>query len=346
MKWIVTILIVLTCFLCVSAEESILDKQLEIRQANLDTLTKTLEVGMDATIAYVEEIGGDASELESKKAAFLAKRETLRDASNHEILNAGVNELNEQLKSFNQLADSIVKGNPDGVPATWLLQVLAALKENEGPINDLKDEYWSIKQTNVLEIYDEQLAGINELADLIEASGWDMDQIDAKVSKLEELKTDLTDALDSKVELQVVAVQVKILGTATELVNVGAPGLVWAYSADIIQFWINVATAALDSIDKIITELDNQGLPTGDLREIHTGALGHLEDLEDAYDEKDVLKAQEALEDLEQDWIDFVQELNSLKPKVDAAYQQKLESVITALQENQQQLVQDKGELQ
>ena len=343
-KAITFALMLLVFVIPIYAQESILEKQLEIRQASLDVLTKTLEISMDASISYVRELGGSTSELDSLKGDFLAKREEQRNVKDHASLNSGIGEMSNILKSFNVKADEIIKAN-NGNPLIWIGKVLAAAKENEGAINEKKDAYWEVKREKTLEIFDEQMNAINVVAKFIESSGWDMSQINAKIGQLEGLRDDLDGALSSKNEIEVAKVQFQIVAVGAELVAVGAPGLEWAYSAQTIAFWLDVASNALEGIDKMLTQLEGIGIDVSELRQVYSRATSDLNQLQNAYDTKNAALARDALAKLQKDWVDFAAKLNEIisSGKLTEGYQKQVEGIISALKSSQQQISQDMG---
>ncbi|MBI4439735.1 hypothetical protein HY638_02075 [Candidatus Woesearchaeota archaeon] len=342
-KVILLIIVLLVCLTAVSAE-TIQEKQLEIRQASLDVLTKTLEISMDASIGYVNELGGSTSELDSLKSSFLSKREDIRNAKDHASLNSGIGEMANILKSFNTKADADIKAN-GGNPLVWLAKIVAAAKENEGAINEKKDTYWEVKHEKTLEIFDEQMNAINEVAKFIEDSGWDMAQINGKIGQLSGLRNGLDNALSSKNEIEVAKAQFQIVTAGAELVAVGAPGLEWAYSAQTIAFWLDVASNALEGIDNMLTQFEGIGIDVSELRMVYSRATSDLNQLQNAYDTKNSALARDALAKLQNDWVDFAAKLNELinSGKLTEGYQKQVEGIISALKSSQQQISKDIG---
>lgn len=248
------------------------------------------------------------------------------------------------LKSFNTKADADIKAN-GGNPLVWLAKIVAAAKENEGAINEKKDTYWEVKHEKTLEIFDEQMNAINEVAKFIEDSGWDMAQINGKIGQLSGLRNGLDNALSSKNEIEVAKAQFQIVTAGAELVAVGAPGLEWAYSAQTIAFWLDVASNALEGIDNMLTQFEGIGIDVSELRMVYSRATSDLNQLQNAYDTKNSALARDALAKLQNDWVDFAAKLNELinSGKLTEGYQKQVEGIISALKSSQQQISKDIG---
>ncbi len=346
-KWILLIVfLVIGSSIVIADQQSMLAEQLEIRQASLDVLATTLEINMDATVSYVTSLLGDTAELTSLEADFHAKREDARGAKTHDELNKGIQEMGTILNSFNQKADALIKSK-GGNPLTWLGKIGEETKARQSEIDNAKAAYWTVNQKNTLSLFDETMTQLEDVRVYIESSGWDMTQINQKFDELKGLRGDLETALGKENDGEVLKVQIQILGVSLQLVQVGGPGLDWAYNAQPISFWLDVSQTALDQINKLIDNLQKLNVDVTTLRSIYDRGEHDEAALQSAYDSKNAASARMALTNLGKDWQDLITELDRISKsgQVPAAYQQQVQNTVKALQSSQQQIAQDAGKI-
>jgi hypothetical protein len=193
------------------------DLQLEARYANLERIAKPLNVTAETMIEYIAEIGGDTTELESIHSAFQSKVNSVRNQKTHIELNELVVDAAQDIKDFGKEYKAQFDAH-EGKPLVSLARIVEALSEAKEEIDELTEIYWETRQTNVLQIFDNDVEAAEELLPLF-VNHPNYEAITAKVNEIKEMRNDLETALESRKELQILDVQTDIWLMVQELGN-------------------------------------------------------------------------------------------------------------------------------
>ena len=142
-------------------EYPILDKQVEIRQAHIAWKLKIQEIGMDASIDYIDGIsnGTGSSDISSILDDFIDQTDLISTLTTHIALNNAIRQIIQITTDFRlELRDLIKEYNGRGIDL--LNRIKTAVDENESVIESLENTYWQIRKTNALDIFDMLMEGM------------------------------------------------------------------------------------------------------------------------------------------------------------------------------------------
>jgi len=318
----------------VAYEYPVLDKQVEIRQAHLKWVTTVLEVSMEATIEYIDEIsdGAGTSDLTSLLGDFREQTGEIETLTTHVALNNAIRQLGEITGDFRtETRQQLIEYKGNGLQL--LAKIQEALDENEDELDELEDEYWETAKENTLEIFDIYVDFAQDVLDKLQEHGYDITEAQEKLDEIKYKKDDLEDALESRDYDEIKEVISEIKELSEELGDIVRDLQVEVPPKKIIEYWINVCSRAVYRTDTIIDELETLGFDVTELREIHGKAEAHLEEAEDEFNAGDLDGALEALKDVKQDFIELREAYDDLifGGELPADMEAKVESVSNAL---------------
>ncbi len=279
-------------------EFPILEKQVEIRQAHLKWTAEIMEISMDATIEYVDEVsfGAGTSELSELFDDFKDQTKKTEALTTHVAFNNALRQLRQIITDFRlETREQMTEHN--GVGWQLLADIKEALDENKGKIDGLEDEYWEIREDNSLEIFDIWVDWAQNILDKIEDNGYDTIEAQAKLDEIKDERGSLENALKDRDNAEILQIHLELLDLSKELRDIVRDLQVEIPPKKIIEHWINVGDRIVDRTDTIISELDALGIDVTELREIHI-KMGA--DLETAQEEFEALNFKEAIEALEE----------------------------------------------
>ena len=344
MKKTIALLLMLS-FFCTTAmadDAPILEKQVEMRQAHLEWTSEIQKASMEATIEYIEEASENqgAGELPQILEEFNAKRDEAMGLTTHIALNNAIRQLQGITKDFRIENQRLIREY--NVKRIQLLaRITVALAENEENINDLKDKQWEKKKEIKLEIFDKRVERAQGVLNLLEEKSYDITEAQAKLDDINAKRTDLEEALDSRVNLSVVAVEHEILELSKELrvivreLQVGIP------QEKRIEHWIGVGERALERTNTIIEELEGLGIEVDNLKELHSAAEAELDKAKEAYEEGNLEEAKAAIESFKEalkELKDAYRELVAGNEELSENMEEKVEEVADTLEETVEEM--------
>ena len=287
-------------------EFPILEKQLEIRQAHLKWITAILDVSMEATVEYIDEIseGTGTSELSSLLDDFRDQTGKIETLTTHVALNNAIRQLGDILRDFRLETREQMKEH-DGKDWMLLTRIVLALDENKEKLDNLEDEYWEIREKNSLEILDIYVDWAQDILDILEDNGYDTAEAQEKLDEIKDQRDDLEDALKDRDRIEILQIHLEIIDLSMELSQIVRDLQVEIPPKKIVEHWINVGDRMVERTDTIISELETLGIDVTELQKIHSKAEEDLERAQDEFDAGNLIGAIDALKDLKTDLIEL-----------------------------------------
>lgn len=220
MKKIFLFLLVSLLLVTPAFAESNLDLQLDIRFANLERIAKTLDVSMDYMSSYISSINGDSSKLNDFKSQFLSVTSGFKSAKTHQELDLKMQEAGVIVGKFWDEYKSQFDANK-GKPLESLNGLITSLKNAKPEFDSLTERYWDVRIANVLQIYDNDVAGAEKLLPMLKNHP-KYSQIESKLGEIKSARPELESALKSRNEAGIINAQTKIVLLAQELGNLVA----------------------------------------------------------------------------------------------------------------------------
>lgn len=293
------LLILFLSFSSVHAEGEdypILDKQVEVRQAHLELITKVQQIGMETIIDYVNEIsnGTGTSELSSLLDDFNSKKSEISGLTTHVALNNELRSLKQITAQFRQETRNQLVNN-HGKVGDLAVQIKLALDEASDEISSLKDTYWEIRKKNELAIFDLRVDRAQTILDKLDENGYDITEAQEKLDEIKAMRDDFENALNSQDNMEVLSVQAEILRLSKELAEIVRDLQVEIPEDAKVKHWIRVGERVLDRTETIISELETIGMDVSELKEIHQKAGEELNSAQSKFDDGDIEGAKESL---------------------------------------------------
>ncbi len=305
---VTTILLLAIFTIPVSGEEEypILDKQVEIRQAHIAWKAKIQEIGMDASINYIDGFsnGTGTSDLSSILDDFIDQTDLISTLTTHIALNNAIRQLIQITTDFRlELRDLIKEYSGKGIEL--LNRIKAAIDENESVIQSLENTYWQVRKTNALDIFDTRIDNAQNILDILHDRGYNIIQAQDKLDEIESKRDDLENAHDQKDNILIRTVNAEIFQLSKELREIVRDLQITIPRERRVQFWIRVGERAVDRTGTIISELKRLGIDITGLETIHSQAEADLALAKERFNEGDIDGAIDALHDLKTDFIEL-----------------------------------------
>ncbi len=175
----------------------VVTQQLAIRHADLERTHYRLSLLAEGFTNYIQEIGGDTSELNDLRNQFDDMKDDLLSGSTHTELNqdilkakgiidAFVAEYNAQLSAHN------------GTPSAGTSKALANLVAHKSEAQALDAKFWEVNQENSLEIFDHNMEQAENFIDWMDSHGYDASSLTSILDKIKAKRVPLEQALQQK----------------------------------------------------------------------------------------------------------------------------------------------------
>jgi hypothetical protein len=305
---VVALLISLSLSSIVVGEEDfpILDKQIEIRQAHLAWLYAIHEIGLKASIDYIDVIsnGTGVDDLNSYLSDFQNQYDIITSITTHVGLNNAIRQIKQITKDFRQeLRSQITTYSGNGL--TLLNEIKLAIEDNQTYIDGLESQYWTVKKTNDLDIFDMRVDRAQDILDKLKNRGYNITEAQNKLNEIIDKRTDLEAALDQKDYDEIGKVLREIHDLSKELRRIVQDLQIDIPTPLRTRFWIRVGERVLDRTSTIINELERLGIETSELKQIHSNAQANLTLAQDLYESGDINGSIDALHDLKANFIEL-----------------------------------------
>jgi len=306
--FVVGILLTLLLSTVVVGEEDypILDMQIEIRQAHLSWLYAIHEVSFVACINYVDDISNKTgtTDLNSLLQDFQDQYDLIETLNTHVGLNNAIRQIKDITRDFRQeLRDQLNLYSGNGL--ILLSEIKTALTNNQSYFDTFEDQYWDIKKTNDLAIFDMRVDHAQDILDILVNRGYNTTEAQDKLDEIIAKRTDLVDALDERNYGEIGVVLREIYNLSKELRQIVKDLQIDIPRPIRTRFWIRVGERVLDRTSTIISELEKLGIDTTELVEIHSYAETNLTLAQNKYESGDINGSIDSLHDLKQNFIDL-----------------------------------------
>lgn len=156
-------------------------------------------IGMEAVISFVDELGGDSTELASMKDGFVSAESELQtacDAEDWPTITGTKASMKISVAAFKNAAGTELTGK--GVEAKE--RVNTAWEENKDYLEGLLKEARELHRDRNLQIFDDYVSEAKEVIATLESYEMDTTDVEAKLSEIEEKRADFQDAMNDVVE--------------------------------------------------------------------------------------------------------------------------------------------------
>jgi hypothetical protein len=306
--FIVTLLISASLSTVVVGEEDypILDRQIEIRQAHLAWRYAQHEIGISACIDYIYDIsnGSVTTELSFLLQDLQNQIDLIETVTTHVGLNNAIRQIKSITTDFRlELRDQIHNYGGKGIDLLSTIQT--AILYNESYLNSLEDQYWDIKKTNDLEIFDIRVLNGQNILNRLGQNGNNVTNSQAKLDEIKDKRSELEDALDQRDYNEIGIVLREIFELSKELRQIVRDLQIDIPLSLRARFWIRVGERVFDRTSTIISELERLGIETTQLEQIHSKAQNNLSLAKTKYESGDINGSIDALHDLKSNFIEL-----------------------------------------
>ncbi|MSR86077.1 hypothetical protein EXS74_01635 [Candidatus Woesearchaeota archaeon] len=169
MKKFLTILSLLVLFTLFSvlADDSEDTQRFEVAQAHVAYQAAKVSVGMDTTISYIQELGGDTTELVTIQGEYETLSAQIQTFTSISGLRAGNEQLRDKIKEFREAATTLVEDNGGDV-LTLRAQIDAAV-EADADVQAAKEAFSSTAQSYTTDRFDRHYERLQAIYDRISA---------------------------------------------------------------------------------------------------------------------------------------------------------------------------------
>ncbi len=213
--------ILLLAAIPVLAENPVVEDQIAIRHANLDQMHYGLSMLGEGFVAYIAQIGGDTTKLQSILDDFNAKRDPLLNANTHAEINVHMDQARILIESFIAEYNTQITAK-NGKPAEGLIKAFDNLNQHKDEYDAKIDNYWSVRKEKSIEIYDTQLSQAQEFVDWFKTQGYDTTKLQQILDSIDAKQPELIAAIDERNEIKIqgtladIAIKVQALGTEAD----------------------------------------------------------------------------------------------------------------------------------
>lgn len=300
-----SIVLLLTMTSVYSAEYPILDDWLEIRKARIGMYTETRVLVVEGLVSYFDELGSDASQLSSFLDDFKSHYESLKLTTTHAALNS------ERLELWDINVDMALELRSLRIEnllsvANLTSKIEDIKTEHQSEIDALEDNYWSVRKTNMLAVFDLRVDKAQDVLDKLDDKGYDITEAQAKLDEIKAKRVEMEDALDQRDGVAVGSVRIEIYDLGNELRQIVRDLQVEVSPLRGIEYWLDVGDKIQERLSMITSELEELGLDVSELNDIKAQAESDLDTAEEKWLYGDFDAAEQALEDYKNDLQDFV----------------------------------------
>ncbi|MEK6940994.1 MAG: hypothetical protein AABW49_03790, partial [Nanoarchaeota archaeon] len=219
---ILAVLLLITGVAALTNHEQIIEKQLEIRKANVERINLPIVVSMDAARGYIQTLGQSTITLNELENSYKESITNIRDETTDTHLEMGelVDESKALVNAFK--SELVSRLNSGGGNQARLTSIVAVrILENGPEINRLNEEFWDIRETNSMEVFDLQLIIGENFIDWFEENGYNTNELNAKKKEIYYMRVVLLQAIQSRDEAAIQNANDKITLLAKEWFEIG-----------------------------------------------------------------------------------------------------------------------------
>jgi len=174
----------------------IFEDQLTVRQAHVAWLAAKEEVGMQATIAYVDSIKGSATTLSTIHENFRKSQTNVGLADSPEALDAIQQDFRGMTQSFREKTAIQMKAS-NGIPGELRRSLQSALAASTS-IRSLDDHYWDTRKKTDLADFDLRVDGAGEMLTAFRSNGYEITAAQEKLKEITTMRNELATALRTR----------------------------------------------------------------------------------------------------------------------------------------------------
>jgi hypothetical protein len=284
---------------------SVLDNQVQVRQAHLAWKAAEQESGMQAAIKYIDSLdGADTAKLTALYREFVTTADTIGSLDTHAGLNAAIRRLIQGGVEFRlEATTQMVAGK--GSWSDLRAAIRAGLENDKTKFDALELAYWNIRVSLTLENFQTRVDRAQQVLDALKTKGYITAQPQSTLDAIKVKKGELQAALESRDTDRIRILWTEIHDLSRQLaaqvkdLQIKVPG------EKKVQFWINVGDRAIERAGQTMNDLDRLGIDTSSLKPVLGAAKDDLQAAQNAFTAGDLVTAEQALRELRSDLKDL-----------------------------------------
>lgn len=261
----------------------ILEKQLEIRKAQLSWVAAVKERDMSAAISYVDHIAGNSSKLTTLLDNFKSQEASVQNLTTNEEINEALKQMKTIIADF-KTETRVQLDGANGKTADLLKSIQDAYAADILPLKELENKYNSIWRSNTLAIFDIRFERTQNAVTEAGKSGINITKAQAKLDELNYERKKLDEAFGLRNSSLIAKENNQILTLSKELKDIlGGEQASSSAKAKLMNL-ANAGSRVAKITDKVISELKLLNVDTSDLDSINTEIINNVGDVKLALD--------------------------------------------------------------
>lgn len=204
-----TLVILLLAFPAYAADTPVIDAQVAIRHANLERMHLNIALLGEGFVNYINEIGGDTTELNNILDDFDAKLDDLLSADTHKEINDEMTATRTIVEDFKREYDVQFAAN-NGKEGMGIVRALDNVKAHKDEVDAKEENYWSVRLDQTSIILDTQIQRGEDTIDFFEKRGQDTSALRSNLDDIIAKEADLLSAIQAKKPVEAAAIQLQI----------------------------------------------------------------------------------------------------------------------------------------
>jgi hypothetical protein len=174
----------------------IFENHLNVRQAHIAWLAAKEDVGMRATIAYLESVNGSTTRLSAMYETFRKAQTNVALADSHDELDVILQDFRGITSSFRDESAVQIKGSR-GNPTDLRTSIQSALVASSG-VRSFEDQYWDTRMTTDLADFDQRVELAAGMLTAFRSNGYEITAAQEKLSEITTMRNELATAIRTR----------------------------------------------------------------------------------------------------------------------------------------------------
>lgn len=278
----------------------VLSKQVEVRVAHYKIAAKIIELSMQDTIEYINEITNDTTATDKLNELFTEFKDLqnqLDVLETHIGLNNLVRTSQQNIREFKTEKNRLMR-EYKGRHFELGKKFLESLDEHSDEIDALTENYWALRKANSIEVLEKRIEHAQKIIDVLEKNDYDITEAQAKLDEISAKKDELATALDKKDNLAIAKTNVEILQLSIELRQITIDLQIDIPHKTRIAYFIHKGNRIVPRTQQVINELETLGIDVTELQTIQDKAKSKLDEANSKFLSNDLEGAVTALKEL------------------------------------------------
>ena len=258
----------------------VLSKQVEVRGAQLKIAVKIIQVSMQETIDYFNELPSDkpsTAKLQSILTEINQLNNQIDSTDTHVGLNSIIKTMQLKVREFKSEKNRLM-GQVNGKQSELNKRIIIVLSDHADEINSLTERYWAIRKSNSIEVLEKRIEFAQNILNILNNNRYDITQAQEKLDEINAKKDELSESLNKRDNVQIAKINVEILSLSNELRQIVIDLQIDIPEKTRVGYYVHLGNRIVPRIDSVISDLEDLGIEVTELKSLNEQAKSKLDE--------------------------------------------------------------------